>query len=558
MSDMEHTDEPGPSNVVCTEKKLNILNAIKHYEMLLAQDGLISQQSSSTISDESILLAEDLYDYTQRILVEKEFITDEELITSEEIDIDNTFKETDCELDDESDYEPEEKHSKSMDYIPIDYKVKVINMAKQHPKWTLKSLQRRGCYKLKRMDLLKVWEQHIISGGTTFDKYAIINSWTYDRFIEARQNNQQVTTRNLQQWALAAASQFDNFHFKASNTWVTSFKFKHRIRQRKITRYVSEKENASLEETLAAAENFRIQTRHLIQNFDPNLVINTDQTGCQYQATFNRTLAEQGVKEVFVQRKNINKTTHSYTAQYCLTLSGKLLPLVFVCLQEPTGTFGPRVQKEVDEYLTKYTNIIVTSTKSGKLTTGSYKYFLNTVLKSYTKEEKFLLLVDSWGGQTKPELYDETFIDENSLTTCTVKIIPPKCTPLVQPCDVYFFRQVKNFIKRLQNCTYLIERKREINSREDCIKIQSIVHHQLSSEIYKDMIKYAWFAAKLCDDRDIFMNVNEVCFNMEDLKKNCNCTKSAFIKCARCRENFCFECFYDKYHPRTCNINNKN
>lgn len=118
------------------------------------------------------------------------------------------------------------------------------------------------------------------------------------------------------------------------------------------------------------------------------------------------------------------------------------------------------------------------------------------------RNQHFLLLIDSWGGQTKPEIYDEIFQDEEKLPTCTVKVIPPKCTPIVQPCDVYFYRQVKNLIKHLQNAAYLIEKNREINSREDCIKIQSIVHHQLSSPIFDKIIRYAWYAAKLSEERE--------------------------------------------------------
>lgn len=155
----------------------------------------------------------------------------------------------------------------------------------------------------------------------------------------------------------------------------------------------------------------------------------------------------------------MNKVTHSYTAQYGLTLSGKLLPAVFICLQETTGSFGPRIQKSVDEYMKKYPNVVVTSSKSGKLTTKLYTDFLKHVLKPYVGEKSFLLLIDSWGGQTNPVLYDEIFQDANGMPTCSIKVIPPKCTPIVQPCDVYFFRQVKNFIKRLQNCSYLIEKK---------------------------------------------------------------------------------------------------
>ncbi|GFY29147.1 uncharacterized protein KIAA0825 [Trichonephila clavipes] len=39
-------------------------------------------------------------------------------------------------------------------------------------------------------------------------KYVLTNSWTYDGFVEARENFHRLTTRNLQQWALSAAGQF--------------------------------------------------------------------------------------------------------------------------------------------------------------------------------------------------------------------------------------------------------------------------------------------------------------------------------------------------------------
>lgn len=55
----------------------------------------------------------------------------------------------------------------------------------------------------------------------------------------------------------------------------------------------------------------------------------------------------QGVKAVFV-RQNANKISHSYTAQYAITMPGKLLPYVLYVLQEATGMFGPKVKKAVD------------------------------------------------------------------------------------------------------------------------------------------------------------------------------------------------------------------
>lgn len=161
----------------------------------------------------------------------------------------------------------------------MEYKIKVINMAKEHPKWSLKTLQKNGCLRLKTMNHLYRWKRDIKCGGTIIDKYAVIDSWTYDCFMEAKANCQQVTTRNLQQWALSAASQFHNFPFKASNSWVKKFKKQHKIKQRKITRYVSAKETATIDEILTAADIFRKQTLVLIPNFHKDFIINTDQTG---------------------------------------------------------------------------------------------------------------------------------------------------------------------------------------------------------------------------------------------------------------------------------------
>jgi len=95
-----------------------------------------------------------------------------------------------------------------------------------------------------------------------------------------------------------------------------------------------------------------------------------------------------------------------------------------------------------------------------------------------------LLIIDSWGGQTDNIMHDDVFENESGEATCTLKFIPPKCTPFCQPCDVYFYRQVKIIIKILQNSSALLKDEREIASREDAIKINSIVHHQLRAPIF--------------------------------------------------------------------------
>lgn len=290
MSDVEVGDSPGPSaaqdleDPLCSENsRVCMRDALVYYEKMLAENNLIEPTPSATITEQPMLLAEDLFQYTLQILQEKKFVSFDELIIFDEHDEENLFKEIESSSEESSDnYEPPEKTANlGNDLIPLDYKRKVVSIAAAHPKWSLAALQKKGCSRLKRMEELPKWAEHVKSGGTKFDKYATIDSWTYDRFKEARENNQQVTTRNLQQWALSAASQFRNFDFKASETWAKDFKVKHRIRQRKITKFVTQRETASMDEILAAAEDFRIQARNVIPNFEPDFVINTDQTGIE-------------------------------------------------------------------------------------------------------------------------------------------------------------------------------------------------------------------------------------------------------------------------------------
>lgn len=258
-------------------------------------------------------------------------------------------------------------------------------------------------------------------------------------------------------------------------------------------------------------------------------------------------LCPTGEKKTLVAVGSINKVTHSYTAQYSITASGKLLPKAFLCLQESTDKFGPRVAEKVNRLTDMYKNLYVTCSKSGKLTNGIYKLYLQHVLKPYVENNKFCLVLDSWGGQTDMVMYDSMFTDDQSQSTCMVKVIPHLC----QPCDVYFFRQVKNFISKLQNCHVLLETQQELHNRTDAITIHSLIHNQLSVPIFQAMLSYAWYASKLITQRRVFMNVNQVCFPNTIGWEKCVCAKVAFIQCAWCRKFICFQCFYDN-HPMHC------
>lgn len=204
----------------------------------------------------------------------------------------------------------------------------------------------------------------------------------------------------------------DKFSFLASPSWVRNFKRKYKIRQRKVTKFISKNDIASLEDTLLSAETFQKQTKVLMKKYSLDHVINTDQSGCQYENVINRSLDFKGAKTILVKKQNLNKITHSYTVQYSLTASGNLLPHVFICTQETGNKFGPIVSRTVDKLTEEYGNVVVVCSKSGKLTKELFVEYLRKVLKPYVGENQFLLLVDSWGGQADCMIYDGVVTDQ--------------------------------------------------------------------------------------------------------------------------------------------------
>jgi len=89
------------------------------------------------------------------------------------------------------------------------------------------------------------------------------------------------------------------------------------------------------------------------------------------------------------------------------------------------------------------------------------------------EQNKFLLLIDLW-RQTNTTIYNEIFQDEKRRASCNIKVIPLKYS-LCQPCDVYFYRQVKDFIKRLQNAS-IVKRTERNRYAKRCHKNNTLAN----------------------------------------------------------------------------------
>ena len=118
--------------------------------------------------------------------------------------------------------------------------------------------------------------------------------------------------------------------------------------------------------------------------------MNTDQVGIEKEIQSTRTLPIQGEKKTFGSVLSKNATIYSNTVQPTISLDGKLVGPMFLCLQEPNGRMGDIIKRNLFESK----NVLITCSSSGKLTSSLIKYWRDNVLVSPIKG-KALFLSDS-------------------------------------------------------------------------------------------------------------------------------------------------------------------
>lgn len=133
-----------------------------------------------------------------------------------------------------------------------------------------------------------------------------------------------------------------------------------------------------------------------------------------------------------------------------------------------------------------------------------------------------------------------------------IKTIPKKTTGMVQPLDVYGFRIWKAFVKTFSDQILLRNIDINLHQRNNVLKLQSLVHNQLSSPRYRNLFTYSWYKSGYIDNRPnnfehpvkfAFSNYGEI------ISARCSiCGAPAIIKCSRCNEFLCFKHFFEDFH----------
>ncbi|CAF1393570.1 unnamed protein product [Adineta ricciae] len=155
---------------------------------------------------------------------------------------------------------------------------------------------------------------------------------------------------------------------------------------------VTKREIVNEAEIQKSADQFVSEVKSLLPYYNEDSVLNTDQAELQRQFPSTQTFSYQGEKTILATVRSVNATTHSYTVQPTIIMSGKIFGPVYICLKEVNG----RVSDNIKANLPQLKNIAVTCGASGKLTTSLVKYWRNECLIPSLTSQPVLLLSDSW------------------------------------------------------------------------------------------------------------------------------------------------------------------
>ena len=249
----------------------------------------------------------------------------------------------------------------------FDYVQKVVDYAR--PGISFTTIQHAFPRVKDRKQLLR-FRDYVERNGNRFHKLQRIEIVTINRFQHARQECLPVHDLDIRRWALTQARNEGLDNFTASSHWLLNFKQRNGISSRKITKFVSKRENTDKVQINENAEKFTLDVKKLIPKYTLNSVLNADQSSFNYELVSNRTLSYSGEKNTSLLVRSSNAISHSYSVMPIITAAGELLSPVLICLQEVSGrlperksTFSPN-------------NVVLTCSHSGKLNSSLIEYWI--------------------------------------------------------------------------------------------------------------------------------------------------------------------------------------
>ena len=530
---------------------INAHNVVRILSNLVSRRLPSSESTTFSAKDEEV--AERLFDNINTIMNTTTYHFENESTLDYDVNLDSDTEESDTDSDettmnelDKTDYtiNKSDKKNTLLNQYSLEYMDKAVQFYDERNSKTSKrkhswNMFHRHFKRVPNRGYITYFRKYLASGGTKRYKINQIDAFVYESCENARGKLLSFHDIDLRRWGLRKAKEILLNDFVASEKWLFNFKHRYNIYSRKITKLVTKREVQNEQEIHKSANDFVSNTQKIIKKYNPDYVLNTDQSGLQLELYSNRTLSFQGEKTTLAAVHSVHNTTHSYTVQPMISMSGHLVGPLLLCLKEPSGRLTENVKKSL--FQTK--NIILTCSKSGKLSTSLLQYWRDNVLEPAIGTNKFLLISDSWDVQSNKTLYEK-------LKNCQRIEIPKRTTSWIQPLDVYFNRQFKAIARKVYDHIRLDNIDINISQRNNIIKLNSLINNQLSSKRFVPMIKYAWYkSGYIKDNPGAFQNVKQICFSFTDISCAQNgCNDTCFITCSSCQKTFCFHHFFEVYH----------
>ena len=134
-------------------------------------------------------------------------------------------------------------------------------------------------------------------------------------------------------------------------------------------------------------------------------------------------------------------------------------------------------------------NIFITCSKSGKLTKSPAHCCFDMVL-AQNAPKKCLFLWDTCPTQGDLDIYKK-------VPGCQRLAIPQKTTDRLQPLNLFYNRQMKSIICCAYDCVILDQLPITMSTRDNIIRLVSIMHNRMSAKVVNGLIHYAWFASDI-------------------------------------------------------------
>ncbi|CAF4028991.1 unnamed protein product [Rotaria sp. Silwood1] len=255
-----------------------------------------------------------------------------------------------------------------------------------------------------------------------------------------------------------------------------------------------------------SATHFIRKIKKLLPHYRQRNVLNTDHSDLEIEIVGNRTLSFKGEKAIFGKVRSVHNTPHSYTVQFIISLTSQPIGTCYLCLKGKNGYMFDNIKRNLFQAF----NVTITCSKSGKLSSSLVKYWIEKVLEPTVGNEKVLLLLDSWSGQTDEQLYSK-------MKHLQLEIVPKKTTVMTQPLDITYNRQYKHIVRTIYDHVRLYDIDCNLSLRNNIIKLTPLCYSQMCSKKFIPMHRYSWFqGGYLENNSEPYQNVEEICFRFQD------------------------------------------